>query len=209
MKPPEQEVEELLARASRGDAAAQNELFQMYRQRLKRMIALRMDQRLHARFDPSDVVQDALVEANLQLLEYCQERPLPFYPWLRQIAFSRLLDLHRQHILAQKRSVDREEHAVPALPDASVLELAQRLLGTGTTPSGKLMRAERRQRVQAALQELPERDREILVLRYLEKLSTSEMAAVLGISEGAVKVRHVRALERIRVLLGDPKESQP
>ncbi len=188
--------EDLLERAGRGDAGARDELLARHRQRLRRMVACRIDPRLSARVDPSDVVQDALVDAHRQLADYLQERPLPFYPWLRQFAWNRLVELHRRHVLAQRRSVAREEP--PGLPDHSALELANRLLGSGTSPSAGARREELRGRVQQALLRLNERDREVLVLRYLEQLSTAETAAVLGIREGAVKVRHFRALERMR-----------
>jgi RNA polymerase sigma-70 factor (ECF subfamily) len=59
------------------------------------------------------------------------------------------------------------------------------------------------ERVRAALARLPESDREVLVLRYLEELATAEVAAVLGISEAAVKMRHRRALDRLSRLLED------
>jgi RNA polymerase sigma-70 factor (ECF subfamily) len=130
-----------------------------------------------------------------------EERPLPFYPWLRRLAWERLVKLHQRHIRAGKRSVTRE--AEWQLPDESAEALARRLVTPGSSPSRRLVRQELHARVQAALGELAERDREVLVMRYLEGLSTREVAAVLGVTEGAVKVRHFRALERLRRLLGD------
>src|SRR5262249_5179573 len=144
---------------------------------------------LAARIDPSDVVQETLAEADRRLGKYLADRPLPFYPWLRQIAVERLAKLHRSHLRTDRRHADREEAGELALP------LAARLAASGTSPSEHVLRQERRQRLQEALARLGERDREVLVLRYLEQLSTKETAAVLGISDGAVKLRHLRALE--------------
>jgi RNA polymerase sigma-70 factor (ECF subfamily) len=194
--------EELLVeRARRGDAAARAELLARHRERLRQMIAVRMDRRLLARIDPSDVVQDALVDAHSRLSEYLQECRIPFYPWLRQLALERLIDLHRRQIQAGRRSVAREETRSQGLPDESALDLANRLVASGTSPSGRLVREELCVRVRQALLQLPPRDHEVLVLRHLEQLSMAEIAAILGITEGAAKVRHVRALERIRTVL--------
>ncbi len=205
----EPETEELIERASQGDARAGQLLLARHRKRLRQMVALRMDRRLAARVDPSDVVQDALMDAALKLADYLRTRPLPFYPWLRQLAFDRLVELNRLHVRAKKRSVSREEPAPLELPDDSAAELAGRLAAGGGGPSHALMREELRGRVQAALQRLPPRDREVLVLRHLEHLSVKECAAALGITQGAAKVRHLRALERLRGLLEAGGEGRP
>jgi RNA polymerase sigma-70 factor (ECF subfamily) len=200
---PEIDTDQLLEQAGQGDAAARQQLLVRHRQRLRQMIALRMDRRLATRVDPSDVVQETLAAAIQQLSDYLRRRPLPFYAWLRQLAWERLVELHRRHVRAQKRSVLREERWVPPLPTESALELAERLLVRGSNPSAQLRRQERRDRLQAALARLADIDREVLVLRHLEQLSTREIAAISGITEGAVYTRHLRALERLRGLLGD------
>jgi RNA polymerase sigma-70 factor (ECF subfamily) len=196
------DTDHLLDQASEGDERARELLLARHRQRLRRMVACHLDRRLAARVDPSDVVQEALVDADRKLDDYLRERPIPFYPWLRRLAWERLVKLHRRHIRAQSRSIRREEPGVFALPDESAVELAQRLFSSGTGPTGQLLRGELRQRVQSALARLGERDREVLVLRYLEGMSTKEVAATLEISEGAVKMRHLRALDGLRRLLG-------
>jgi RNA polymerase sigma-70 factor (ECF subfamily) len=149
------------------------------------------------------VVQEALADAAVKLADYARSRPLPFYPWLRQLAWDRLIDLHRRHIKAGKRSVTREEPDALRLPDESAAELAARLVHLGSSPSTHVLREELRQRVRQALERLAPGDRQVLVLRHLEQLSTADAAVVLGISEGAFKSRHLRALQRLRTLLGD------
>jgi RNA polymerase sigma-70 factor (ECF subfamily) len=203
------DTDHLLRRVADGDAGACAQLLERYRRRLRRMVAVRFDPRLLARVDPSDVVQETLAEAARQLDRYLQERPLPFYPWLRQMAERRLIDLHRRHVQARRRSVTREEAAV-SLADQSALALAERFLSRQSSPSAGLRRQERRDRVRAALAALPEPDREVLVVRILEGLSAREAAAVLQISEVAVRSRQVRALERLKALLGpDLLEEEP
>ena len=201
------ETNELMARARAGDTAAQQMLLERFRARLCRMVAVRLDRRLASRLDPADVVQEAIFEASQCLAQYLEERPLPFYPWLRRLTWKRLVKLHHRHLGAQKRSVGREERSL-ALPDESAMELAERLVAPGTSPSHRAVRDEMRGRVQVALRRLPEPDQEVLVLRFLEQLSTSEIAAVLETTEGAVKTRQTRALDRLGRFLGrDPRRS--
>lgn len=209
MATPSDDTGELLDRAGRGDDAARQRLLDRHRARLRRTVAVRMDRRLAPRVDPSDVVQESLAEAARSLDGYLGDRPIPFYPWLRQFACQRLSKLHRHHIGARRRSVGREEPWDLPLPDRSAAELADRLLAAGTSPSRRLMRAELRETVRAALDGLPPRDREILVLRHLEQLSVAEIAATLGLTEAAVKKRQVRALERLRVAMGDDRGEGP
>jgi RNA polymerase sigma-70 factor (ECF subfamily) len=195
------DTDELLRRAAHGDGQARQAVLVRHRERLKQMVAVRLDRRLAARIDPSDVVQEALLDAARGLDDYLRQRPVPFYPWLRQLAWDRLIELHRRHLHAQRRSVKREEPLAPHLSDESALQLAERILARQSSPSDRAIRRELRTRLQTALDQLGDRDREVLVLRHLEQLSTRETAAVLGITEGAVKTRHLRALERLRVLL--------
>ncbi len=193
----------LLEQADHGDEQARRRLLERHRPRLTRMVAVRMDRRLTARLDPSDVVQEALADAAVDLPDYLRTRPMAFYPWLRQLAWDRLLRVHRHHIGAERRNVDRERADFLPLPDESAMNLANRLVSPGTSPSGNMIRQELRERVRATLDRLAPRDREVLVLRYVEMLTNTEIADVLAITKGAVKVRHFRALERFRGLLDD------
>jgi RNA polymerase sigma-70 factor (ECF subfamily) len=197
------DTDQLLEQAKSGDRQARQALLARHRDRLGRMVAVRMDRRLAARADPSDVVQEVLLDAHQQLSDYLRQRPLPFYPWLRQLAWDRLIDLHRRHISAKKRSVVREEQRALPLPDESALDLARRLTGGTSAPSRQALRTEMHSRMFQALAALAERDREILAMRHLEQMSIRDMAAVLGVTEGTVKTRHLRALQRLRGLLGD------
>ncbi len=201
MVPSSLETEQLLKRAGCGDPSAREQLLIRYQERLRRMVALRLDRRLSARVDPSDIVQESLADAHQHLSEYLNHRPLPFYAWLRQFAWERVAKHYERHVRAQRRSVTREE-ASP-LPDESVVQLAHRLIGNATSPSRDLIRAELRERVRLALRCLKPLDREVLVLRYLEGLNNAEAAAVLGLAESTAGMRHLRALERLRALLGD------
>ena len=144
------DTEELLRRAGAGDRSARQNLLGRHRDRLRRMVAVRLDPRLAARVDPSDVVQEALMVANRKLDDYVRQRPVAYYPWLRRLAWEHLVKLHERHLHARKRTVLREEPGILALPEDSAELLAQRLAGTGTSPSHGLVRKEQRERVRSA-----------------------------------------------------------
>src|SRR5436309_3273627 len=103
--------DELLRRAWCGDEAARQRILGVHRDRLRRMVAVRLDTRLAARIDPSDVVQEALADAAQRPDDDLRERPLPLYPWLRRLTWDRLVEAQRWHVGARRRSVNREQRA--------------------------------------------------------------------------------------------------
>src|SRR5579872_2429410 len=151
------DTDELLRLAQGGDDAARQQLLVRHQARLRQMVTVRLDRRLAARIDPSDIVQEALMDAAQRLSDYLQARPVPFYPWLRRLAWEHLLKAHQRHLGARKRSASREEPL--ALSDESVLALAQRLVTSATSPSKHLVREEIRSRVCTALEQLARLDR--------------------------------------------------
>jgi RNA polymerase sigma-70 factor (ECF subfamily) len=198
------ETVEILKQAREGDAAALEAIFQRHRERLLRMVEIRLDRRLQARIDASDVVQDACVDVIQRLSEYLQSPKLPLFLWLRLVVGDRLMKLHREHLGTQMRGVDREVSLFrDALPAASSAALAAQLLGKHTSPTQAAVRAERMLRLQEALNDLEPIDREILSLRHFEELTRSEAAQALGIEEAAAAKRYVRALKRLKLALSD------
>jgi len=189
----------LVRAAQTGDPVAIDRLLAQHRARLRRMVAVRLDRRLASRVDASDVVQETLITATRRLDEYLQSPTVPFYPWLRQIAWNTLVDLYRFHVETDKRSVENEQNE--AFADASQAQLADQLVASGTAPSGRMLRTEMIQRVHDALALLTKDAREILELRHLEYLSSEQAAEVMGISHSAAKMRHLRALRRLREVL--------
>jgi RNA polymerase sigma-70 factor, ECF subfamily len=195
------DTDHLLRNAAGGDTVAIQTLFERHRHRLRRMIALRLDDRLAARVDASDVVQEALADAARKLAAYALHRPLPFYPWLHRLAAERLAEVHRRHRRSKARSVAREEANAFTWTDGSAQLMVNRLAANDSTPGHALLREEQRRQLHAALHELPPIDREVLMMHYLEDLSFPEIAAILAIGEGAAKMRHLRALRRIRAIM--------
>lgn len=196
------ETRQLVARAANGDEQAWNQLLLSCRDRLRSMVAVRMDRRMRGRIDPSDVIQEACLVASKRLPDYAANPAMPFYLWLRWIAGQRLLDQHRRHLGAQLRGADREISLYNgAFPEATTADLAAHLLGRMSTPSSGAMRVEQRIRLQEALNSLEPVDREILALRHFEELTNGETALVLNLDKSAASKRYARALVRLKDLL--------
>ena len=203
--PDSTETQALLADARDGNAAAAGQLLDRHRDALRRMIAMRLDQRIRRRVDASDVVQEVLVDANRRLADYLQNPAMPFHLWLRQMARDRLIDAHRRHRVSAKRSVDREQAiAVGGDMDRSTLELAAQLCDQQMTPAAAATMHELQARFEAALSEINEQDREIILMRHYEHLSNQEVAQALELSEPAASMRYLRAIRRLRGILAEP-----
>jgi RNA polymerase sigma-70 factor, ECF subfamily len=197
------ETDKLLEQAAQGDQRGLGTLLGRHRDRLQRMVSLRMDRRLRGRIDPSDVIQEAYLEASVRLAEYLRDPSMPFFLWLRFLAAQKLVTLHRHHLGVQMRAADQEVALCRGpFPEASSAALAGQLLGHDTRPSEAAVRAELKIRVQDGLNSMDPLDREVLALRHFEQLSRAEIAQVLGVSEGAAGKRYIRALERLKQILG-------
>ena len=196
------ETADLLRHAVAGEEGALRELFSRNRDRLKRMVHLRLSRRLAGRVDDSDVLQEAYLEVARRLDEYVREPKLPFFLWLRQMTALKLAEVHRRHLGTQLRAADREVTLHRGgLPLADSVSLAAQLLGTLTTPSQAAIKAETRLLVQEALNGMDPIDREVLALKHFEQLSTSEIADVLGLSKAGAGSRYLRAIKRLRAIL--------
>jgi RNA polymerase sigma-70 factor (ECF subfamily) len=179
-------------------------LFTRYRDRLRAMVHLRLDRRLKARVDPSDVLQETFIEASRRLEEYVGDHSLPVFVWIRSLTARKLVDLHRHHLGAGKRSPAREVSLDRGWgPPSQTWAMAERLLGREPSPSQAAVQAEVKARIEAALDRMDEMDREVLALRHFERLSSREAAEVLGIRHDAARKRYLRAVEKLREILVD------
>ena len=180
------------------------ELFQHHRDRLRRMVQLRMDWRLQSRLDASDVLQEAFLDVASRLDDYLREPKLPPFLWLRMCVGEELVNIHRRHLGTKRRDAGREVSLQRrSVPDASSAALASMLLGENTSPTQAAVRAERLIAVQRALAELEPIDREVVALRHFEQLSRAETAQVLGIREEAAAKRYIRAIRRLKSILAE------
>lgn len=197
--PDSMETCRLLDEIRAGEASAFDRLFARYRPDLRRFIAFRLDPRIRARLDPSDIVQETHLEAYRRMADFLARRPMPFRVWLRKTAYERLLKIRRYHVDAARRAVGREL----GLADRSSVLLAGSLLPGGSSPSQRLARSELVRRVRQALAELSEADRELLLMRNVEELPYRDIACILELDPAAVRKRYGRALLRLRKLLLD------
>lgn len=188
------EIRNLLQRARQGDPSACDGLFARHRDQLRLTVSLRLDGRIAARCDPSDVVQEVCLEAARRLGEYLLRQDVPFHLWLRGLAREKVIQLHRRH-RADKRAVGRE---LPALPADSSAHFVHGLLGREPSPSQALVAAEVAECLRLALSQLDDESRDLILWRHFEQLSNRETAVLLNINEAAASQRYVRALERLR-----------
>jgi RNA polymerase sigma-70 factor, ECF subfamily len=196
------DLDDLLQRIRRGDEQAVIALFTRYRDRLRRMVRLRLDRRLQGRIDPSDVLQDAYLDVAKRAGEYVANPSVPVFLWLRLMTGQRLMALHRQHLGAQMRDAGQEVSlSRGALPHATSVSLAALLLGRLTSPTQAAQRAEMQIRLQEVINSMDPIDREVLTLRHFEELSNVETAQVLGIQKSAASNRYLRALKRLKDIL--------
>ena len=180
------------------------DLLERHRRRLLRMVQLRMHPQVRARLDASDVIQEAYLEAHRRIEEYAADPRMPFFLWLRRIAGDRLLKAHRFHLDAKQRDARRQVgHGGAPVPDVSVVALAEMLAAGGTTPSRAASRTELKTRVAELLSALSDTDREVLCLRHFEELTNEEVATELGLGKHAASKRYIRALKRLREMVGD------
>jgi RNA polymerase sigma-70 factor (ECF subfamily) len=203
MVPSREQEERLLEAVREGSREAAGGLFELHRLRLARIVHLRLDQRIRPRVDPADVLQDTYLVMSRRIDEFLAGSEVSFFVWLRFLAVQKVTDVHRQHLGALKRTASREVSLdIERLGQSSADVLARQLLADSSTPCRKAMQAELRDKLLGLLQDIPELQREILVLRHLEQLTIREVAEILQMNESSVSTRHVRALMKLKCVLG-------
>ena len=207
------QTEALLRLVSLGNEDAAVRLLNLHRRRLKKMIAMRIDEGLAARQDPSDVVHETILTAAHKLKEFAQHPDIPFYAWLRQMAWNRLAELHRQNVDDPQKGEFRQGQVTPKCLSEMVKCFGpeQTPPAAGDLPGNKqesgpqegpvMGRRQAKTLVGLALCKLDPAARELLLLYYVEQLTVPEIASVLAIEASQVKLRHVKAIRKLRSLL--------
>lgn len=180
----------------------------LHRDRLWRMLYVRLDQRLASRVAPDDLLQETYLDVARRIGEFLAERKVPFYVWLRFLALQRMQMAFRAHVGAQMRDVNLEVSlAHDGMMRVSADSMAGQLLGHMTSPSQAAIRHELQDRLRALLDGMDPLDREVLALRHFEELGNNEVADILGITKDAASKRHIRALRRLKDLLAETEQS--
>jgi RNA polymerase sigma-70 factor (ECF subfamily) len=191
----------LVRRISGGDQRALTALFTRKRKRLRRMVRLRLDPRLHGRVDPEEVLDEAYREVLVQAREYLSDPRVSPFVWLRQLTGRRLAAMQRRFLASGAGDVDADAEVSlfrGPLPQATSASLAAMLLGQATPSAREVQRAAQQIRLQETLKQMDPVDREVLVLRHFEMLNNDETAEVLGLSRSETSRNYLRALKQIK-----------
>ena len=207
MWPDTHNTEQLLAQARDGNESAVNHLLERHRESVRRLIDLRMDRVLKRRIDASDIVQDVLIEAHRRLETYLENPIMPFHLWLRQMAKDRLIDAHRRHRGAARRSIDREQALAAPVDANTTVDLINQLSDDQLTPAAEATWRELQRRFESACERLEPMDQEIVSMRHFEHLSNQEAALALELSPQAASMRYLRAMRRLRELLNNEADA--
>ncbi len=200
--PQSDQTAELLVGAKQGNDDAVNRLLEKHRGPVRKLVQMRLDRKVQQRVDVSDVVQEVMVEASGRLQDYLKNPAMAFHLWLRQIAWDHMIDTYRRHRVSAKRNMDREQAmALPAGADESTFELAGQLCDPSKTPQQIAAQRELASHVEAAIHQLGDQDREIVMMRHYEHLSNLEIAEALQLNPPAASMRYLRAVRRLRQLL--------
>jgi RNA polymerase sigma-70 factor (ECF subfamily) len=193
--------EQLLQVARGGDAETLGKLLELYRRYLAVLARVQIGQRLQGKVDASDVVQETFLDAHRNFGRFRGTTEAQFVRWLRQILAAKLTDQVRRYLGAQGRDVRLERMIGDALDRSSVM-LDRALAAPQSSPSQQAVRREQAVLLADALGQLTDDYREVIVLRHLEGLTFPEVARRMGRSQDSVEKLWMRALVRLRGLLG-------
>lgn len=194
--------EELLLRVRRGDAVALAELIELNRFKLMAALERKVGAGLRSKLELEDIFQEVATRAvkDVSEVDFAEHDPVG---WLYHVMDRQIIDLHRFHFEAQKRNAAREVSADQPLGGGEQRGLADWLVASMTSPSAAVSRDFRLQRVYQALERLSEDMRQAIQWRYLDNLSSQEIATRLGKTDVATRVLLSRALRKLKQALAE------
>jgi RNA polymerase sigma-70 factor (ECF subfamily) len=195
---------DLIRRCRAGEESAQAELFGRYRNYLDALARAQLGRHLRTKCDPSDLVQQTLLEAHRDFAGFQGEHEGELLAWLRRILAHNLFNetrryAARQRDTAREVSIDQMRAGV----EQSSLALGRGLAASTPSPSQDAVRREAAVRLADALARLPEDYLTVLLLRVFEELPAAEVAERMGRTAGAVRMLQMRALEALREEMAD------
>ncbi len=199
----EENLQSLVNAAATGDQSALATILDTHRERLRHMVAMRLNPIVRARLNPSDVLQESFLDARKKFAEYAANPKHSVYFWLRNLVARRLGKIHRFHLDAEMRDAKREMPLEANFNNASSIYLASHLAASSYSIERNLVQEELQGRIQVALDSMEEKDREVIALRHFEELSTEETAEILNITRSGVLKRYTRALRKLRDIIGN------
>ena len=199
---PADHQDDLERRIRNGDENAMAEAFEIYRERLRRIIATRLDRNLKGRVDPSDVLQEAFIDMAKRLPNFSKRtEPMTVFVWMRLVATESIINTHRRHLAVEKRDARREQRLRVRQQSATSVCLAENMLAHYSSAGNKVLRGELKKLLMATLHSMDPVDQEIIVMRNFEDLTNVEAAEALGLSQNGASSRYVRAMARLHAEL--------
>lgn len=157
---------------------------------------------LRKKLEPEDVFQEVALTAIGSFSTFQVPGRDPF-KLLCQMAEQRIIDAHRHHVAAQKRSAEKEVSIDAPVGGGDGVAFVNMLVASMTSPSRAFSRGQKELRLQEAIGSLPEEQREILKLRFVDGLATKEIADRVGKTDGAIRVLLTRTLSKLQEMLSD------
>ena len=171
---------------------------QTFRRRLLRFLEKKMHSSMHGRLCPEDILSELTVKCPRNVGELLSWPQARFCGWLKRVAERKLCSAYREHLGACCRSVHRETSLDAVLASSNP---NKRPASRSEDPAAAILRAELVEQLRASIERLPQRDRQVLVLRFLQELSPKEVARQLGVSAETYRKREYRARLQLEQLL--------
>ena len=184
----------MLYRARAGSREALGQILEACRAYLQTVARAKRDPALQAKAGASDLVQETFLEAQRDFDQFKGDSEEELLAWMRQLLLNNMANFTRSYREAAKRSVGRE---VRCASDGS-LDLTENAAANDLSPSGMILAQEQAQKLQRALELLPEDYRQVLLLRYQEQQPFEEIAGQMNRSANAVRKLWMRAVERLQ-----------
>ena len=199
----QEELEQVLRLAKNGDREAIGQILESYRNYLTLLARIQIGLRLQAKVDPDDVVQEAFLDANRQIVHFRGESLEAFTAWLRKLLAGQLAQVIRRYCGTEARDI-RLERSIEQDLDSSSARLAQGLASPTSSPSESFRRREDLVDLANMLEQLPADYRSVILMRQIDGLSFVEISIRLERSEDSVQKLWVRGLQALKALMNPP-----